>query len=229
MNKSQEAIYKNLPNIVSIFGVLGLSVLSMKGGYKYIIPLIIYNNIMDDLDGILAGKLNLRSDFGARLDNVCDAVSHIILVMVVGMRFGGICSVFSLIASAAILVRVVSRLAPNPASGIGSPTNELIRHMFFVLLLANIFMVNPSSFLIVVFAFNSVSLLVSYRMPHMVRSMTKSAIAVSSVNIAMILAWLIPSIAPVIAACFILTYLYSFVVGGCGVLISNRQEASICN
>jgi len=61
-------IYKNLPNIVSLLGVLPLSILFFKDGFQYLIPLIIYNNIMDDLDGILAIKLNLKSDFGAALD-----------------------------------------------------------------------------------------------------------------------------------------------------------------
>ena len=130
----ERAIYKNLPNIVSILGVLALSVLFMEGGYQYLIPLIIYNNVMDDLDGILAVKLNLKSNFGARLDNVCDAVAHIVFVMIVGMHYGSICSIFSLIAVVVILVRVISRLDPTAVSGTGSPTNELIRHMFFVIL-----------------------------------------------------------------------------------------------
>ena len=46
-----------------------------------------YNNFMDDLDGVLAAKLNIRSDFGALLDNVCDAIAHTVVVMAVGMHF----------------------------------------------------------------------------------------------------------------------------------------------
>ncbi len=53
------AIYKNLANAVSILGVLPLCLLFVADGYRYLIPLIVYNNIMDDLDGILAAKLNI--------------------------------------------------------------------------------------------------------------------------------------------------------------------------
>ena len=136
-------IYKNVPNIVSILGVLPLIVLFTEDGYQYLIPLIIYNNIMDDLDGILAGKLNVRSAFGARLDNVCDAISHTIIVMVIGLHHGWICGLIGLIAISAILVRSVSRLDPDIVKGTGSPTNELIRHILFVILLASIFDFDP--------------------------------------------------------------------------------------
>ena len=87
-NSIKRSIYKNIPNVVSILGVVPLIVLFVEDGYQYIIPLIIYNNIMDDLDGILSAKLNARSEFGARLDNVCDAISHTIIVMVIGLHYG---------------------------------------------------------------------------------------------------------------------------------------------
>jgi len=99
------SLYKNIPNIVSILGVLPLIALFTEEGYEYLIPLIIYNNIMDDLDGILAGKLNIRSAFGARLDNVCDAISHTIIVMAVGMHYGWVCGLVGLIGISAILIR----------------------------------------------------------------------------------------------------------------------------
>ncbi|MBL4888419.1 MAG: CDP-alcohol phosphatidyltransferase family protein, partial [Candidatus Lindowbacteria bacterium] len=69
---TQMFIYRNLPNIVSILGILPLAILFFDGGFYFLVPLIIYDNIMDDLDGILARKLNLKSDFGAILDDVCD-------------------------------------------------------------------------------------------------------------------------------------------------------------
>jgi phosphatidylserine synthase len=119
----------NIPNIVSILGILPLALLFIDNGYQYIIPLIIYNNIMDDLDGILATILRLKSDFGAQLDNVCDAVAHTLFVMVIGMHYGFICGFISLITLVSILIRVVSRLT---SSVTGSPTNELIRGLYFL-------------------------------------------------------------------------------------------------
>jgi len=71
LRESLNSIYRNLPNIVSILGVLPLCILLLDDGITYLCALIVFNNIMDDLDGILAKKLRLQSDFGAGLDNVC--------------------------------------------------------------------------------------------------------------------------------------------------------------
>ena len=139
-------VYKNLANVVSILGIVPVAILFGKDGYQYLIPLIVYNNIMDDLDGILAAKLNIKSPFGAILDNVCDAIAHTIFVLVVGMQvwtdqggvWGGVCAALSLVAATSLVLRVVSRLDPAAVTGTGSPTNELVRHMLFILLLAQI-------------------------------------------------------------------------------------------
>jgi phosphatidylserine synthase len=207
-------IYRNLPNIVSILGVLPLAILFADGGFQYLIPLIIYNNIMDDLDGILAVKLDLKSDFGAGLDNVCDAVAHIIFVMAVGMHYGYVCGVVCLVAVISILLRVVSRITSPPKKAIGSPTNELIRHMLFVLLIAMYLDFNPMPFLLAVFILNAASMLLPFQMRYLIRGLTKSAIAIGFVNISLVVAWLIPPAAPAIAFGFFATYLYSFIAGG---------------
>ena len=120
MHESPRNIFvRNLANITSVLGVLPLCILFLENGYQYLLPLIVYNNIMDDLDGVLASKLNIKSSFGALLDNVCDAIAHTVFVMVVGMNYaqetgfsyvGGICLASSLVAAVAMIVRVVSRL-----------------------------------------------------------------------------------------------------------------------
>ncbi len=204
-------IYKNLPNIVSLLGVLPLSILFFKDGFQYLIPLIIYNNIMDDLDGILAIKLNLKSDFGAALDNVCDAVAHIIIVMALGIHYGFAFSIVSLVAVTAILLRVTSRLTSAETISAGSPTNELMRHLLLVLLTAKYFEIAPEPFLIAVMLLNSISMLSPFPMPYLIRTLTKSAAAIGFVNVALLVAWLIPIAAPVIAFGFFATHLYSLV------------------
>ncbi len=166
---------------------------------------------MDDLDGILAIKLNAKSEFGARMDNVCDAVSHSILVMFIGLHYGIATSIIGLIAVAAILTRSVARLDPAIKKSAGSPTNELIRHTLFALLLADLFSFDPTWTLIIIFLINTVTMFVPYPMPYLIRSMTKSATAILLVNVSLILAWLIPYTAPVIAAGFIFSYLYSLI------------------
>ena len=211
MDRIGHSIYANQANIVSILGVLPLCLLFQEGGYQYLIPLMIYGNVMDDFDGILAAKLNIRSEFGALLDNVCDAIGHSVLVMLVGMHFGGVCAVASLVGVAAIILRSVARLAPGQVSGTGSPTNELIRHTLFILLLAETFAFSAAPYLTVAILLNTTTMLLPYKLPYLIRSMTKSARAISLVNIALLVAWLVPRTTPYIATAFISTYLFSLV------------------
>ncbi len=174
---------------------------------------------MDDLDGVLAAKLNIRSEFGAILDNVCDAFSHTLFVMLVAMRSANFAEqadivtlalvLSGLTAAAALLLRVVSRLIPSSATGGGSPTNELVRHLLFVLLLANEYEFNPAPILIATFALHALSMLAPFRMPFLIRSLTKSATAIGLANVALVVAWLVPDTTLPIAACFVISYLYS--------------------
>ena len=213
-------IRRHVANVVSILGVLPIGVLVLDGGRDYLIPLMLYNNVMDDLDGVLASKLGITGQFGARLDNVCDAVAHSAFVMAVGMPGGGVVTAASLAAVAAIILRCVSRLSPGVVKAQGSPTNELIRHTLFILLLTKLAGVAAAPFLTVAFVCHSVSMLVTYRMPLLVRSMTKSATAIGLLNVALIVAWLVPYAAPLIAAAFIFTYLYSFAWVAVGLVTS---------
>ncbi|MFV2056283.1 MAG: CDP-alcohol phosphatidyltransferase family protein [Thiohalomonadales bacterium] len=210
----QRYIYPNWANITSILGVLPLVLLFLEDGYRYLIPLIIFNNFMDDLDGILATKLNIRSRFGADLDNVCDAVAHVTLILVVGAHLGGWVLVASMIAATSIILRVTSRVNPDTVTGTGSPTNELMRHMLFVLLLTQIYNVDPGLYLVLLYLLHSVSMIVPFTLTILIRALAKTATAVIIVNVALVAAWLFPTVAPFIAAVFISTYLYSFVLGG---------------
>ncbi len=207
-------IYRNLANVTSILGVLPLVALFLEDGYRYLIPLIIFNNIMDDLDGVLAAKLNIRSRFGADLDNVCDAVAHVALALAVGAHFGGLVLMVSMIAAASVILRATSRLNPDGATGGGSPTNELMRHMLFVLLLTQMFDVDPGLYLVLIFLLNAITMAVPFKLTLLIRGLAKTATAVTFVNVALVAAWLIPTVTPLIATTFFTTYLYSFVVGG---------------
>ena len=166
---------------------------------------------MDDLDGILAIKLDAKSEFGARMDNVCDAVSHSILIMFIGLHYGLVCGIIALIAVAGILTRSVARLDPALTKSAGSPTNELIRHTFFALLLADLFSFDPTWALAIIFLTNTITMFVPFPMPYLLRSMTRSATAISLVNVSLIVAWLVPYTAPIIAAGFIFSYLYALI------------------
>lgn len=226
-NPQGNAIYRNLANAISILGVLPLAFLFLEDGYRYLIPLIIYNNVMDDLDGVLAGKLNIRSRFGADLDNLCDAVSHVILIMVVGAHFEGAVLIASFIAATAIMVRLTSRLNPDMVKGGGSPTNELMRHTLFVLILTSQLDVSAAPYLISVFILNSITMLVPFKLTGLIRSRASSAIGVALINLLLIIAWLVPTVTPFVAATFFLTYLYASFVGGTQWLGERKNKASI--
>ena len=86
--------------------------------------------------------------------------------------------------------------------------------MFFVLLVAQIFELDPTLYLIATFVLHAVSMLAPFKMPYLIRSLTKSAVAIGMVNVALLVAWLLPYAAPLIAASFGVTYLASFTAGG---------------
>ncbi len=209
-------IYRNLANATSILGVLPLIVLFMDDGYRYIIPLIIFNNFMDDLDGVLAAKLKISNRFGANLDDVCDAVAHIMLALAVGAHFGSFLIVASAIAAGSILLRVVARLNPKASEGTGSQTNELMRHMLFTLLMAGQFDFSPEYILMAVYLVHAVSMLVPYPMPHPIIDPAKSAAMLGLVNVALVAAWLVPVVTPIVTAAFVTAYIYSAIVGWVG-------------
>lgn len=207
-------LYRNLANATSILGVLPMVLLFLDDGFRYLLPLIIFNNFMDDLDGVLAAKLSIRSRLGANLDNVCDAVAHVALALAVGAHFGGMVLILSTVAAGSIILRVASRLEPELDTGGGSPTNELMRHLLFTVLLAQILGFGPELVLMLVFLLHAVSMLVPYKMSALIRAQAKSATAVGLVNAALVAAWLTPVVALPVAAAFLATYLYSFIAGG---------------
>jgi len=219
-------IYRNLANATSILGILPLVLLFLEDGYRFVIPLIIFNNVMDDLDGILAARLNIRSRFGANIDNVCDAVAHVILVFAVAAHFGEWVLMAGLIAAASIIVRATSRVDPDAVKDGGTPTNELMRHMLFVLLVAQGLDIHPGFYLIVVFLLHSISMTVPFRFTIMIRGLAKTATLVALVNVALIVAWLVPVVTPFIAAAFMATYLYSFVAGGVQWLKGSQEKTA---
>jgi len=55
---------------------------------------------------------------------------------------------------------------------------------------------------------------VPFKLPFLIRGLAKTATTVILVNVALVAAWLLPSVTPFIAMAFITTYLYSFMVGG---------------
>ena len=80
-------------------------------------------------------------------------------------------------------------------------------------LLEQIFGFDPAPYLIVTLFLHAASMLVPFKMPFLIRSLTKSPVAIGMVNVALLLAWLWPFAAPIVAASFFVTYLSSFFAG----------------
>ncbi len=112
-----------------------------------------------------------------------------------------------------ILLRTTARVDPSSDAGGGTPTNELMRHILFVVVLARTYDFDPAWALSAVFVLNSFSMLAPFEMPHLVRSRATTATRVAILNLALLVAWLIPHAVAIIAAPFFATYLYSLVVG----------------
>ena len=91
-----------------------------------------------------------------------------------------------------------------------------MRHLLLLSILQELYGLDTTAYLILAFFLNSVSMLVPFGMPHLMRARAKSAMAVVTINGALALAWGIPPAAPFVAAAFFGTYLYSFAVGGLG-------------
>jgi hypothetical protein len=100
-----------------------------------------------------------------------------------------------------------------PKTGEGSPTNELMRHILFGLIVAQYFELAVVPFLSMAFILNAISMQVPYPLVFSIRSLTTSPAAIGLVNVALVVAWLFPVTALPIGACFAGTYLYSLVAG----------------
>ena len=62
-------------------------------------------------------------------------------------------------------------------------------------------------------------------MPYMIRSLTKSATTVGMLNVALVVAWLVPVTTWPIAASFILSYSYSLLTGAARWLKHRADDA----
>jgi phosphatidylglycerophosphate synthase len=202
-----QSIFQNIPNTVSILGVLPLALLFTENGFIYIIPLIVFNNIMDDLDGILARELKLQSEFGARMDNLADSVAHTLFIFAIGSQFGLWTLLFGLLPVSAFMIRSVSRL--GNAKGGGSPTNELIRHLLFVLVLSEIITFNISLVIILLYLAHTITMLWELPMPHLIRSWAKSSFLIALVNTSLIMVWIAPDTVYYVGGAFLITYVIS--------------------
>jgi phosphatidylglycerophosphate synthase len=203
------AIYRNLPNAASILGVAPLALVFSENGRSLLPALIVYNNFMDDLDGTLARELGLRSDFGGTLDNLCDTAAHILLALAVGACYGNAALAAASVAAAAILVRMTTRITLGVRAVNGSTTNELMRHLLFLVLLDRGQHVEVSTLVIVTLLAHSVTMVVPFPMPWLLRTLAKTTVPILLINVALVAAWLRPEAILPVAIPFWASYLHA--------------------
>lgn len=199
----------NIANMVTLAGVLPLSGLLTPVGLAYLPYFLVYTNAIDDLDGVLARRLGIESSFGAILDNLCDAVAHVLLVMVISAVKGGAMMWWALLPVTAILIRIALRLETQSAHTFGSSTNELLRHLLFLILLEQTWSLEMEVAFIAVFLCHSVSLLVPFQMTYLVRGWFKSPFYLLVLNIMLLVMVFVPLLATLIAPVYFIAYLFS--------------------
>jgi phosphatidylglycerophosphate synthase len=207
-------MYRNLPNAASVLGVAPLGLVFAEEGRRLLPWLILYNNFMDDLDGTLARTLDLRSDFGGTLDNLCDTAAHILLALAVGGCYGAAALAAGGVAAVAILVRMATRITLGPRAKNGSTTNELMRHLLFLVLLDRGFKVDVSMLVVITLLAHAVTMVIPFPMPWLLRTMAKTTAPILLINVALVGAALAPWAILPVAIAFWASYLVTFVVSG---------------
>jgi phosphatidylglycerophosphate synthase len=192
---------ENLPNLASVLGVLPLCLVFAPGGQSLLPALLLYNNAMDDLDGLLARLLHAESAFGAALDNLCDAVAHIVLAMAVAGGRGSAALGGAALVCAAILLRMGRRLNGIAVAGHGSTTNELMRHLFLALVAERVLGQDLTPVVTALFVAHAFTLVAPFPMPYLVRTLARTPGQIALVNASLVAAWLWPpALAAAIAA-----------------------------
>ena len=64
-----------------------------------------------------------------------------------------------------------------------------------------------------VFLIHSISMVLPYPMPHFIIDRASSPILLTFVNVSLVIAWLLPITAPIIAMVFVIAYINSLIVG----------------
>jgi phosphatidylserine synthase len=208
------AIYRNLPNAASVLGVAPLGLVFAEDGRRLLPWLILYNNFMDDLDGTLARTLDLRSEFGGTLDNLCDTAAHILLAFAVGGCYGAPAVAAAAVAATAILVRMATRISLGPRATNGSTTNELMRHLLFLLLLDRAYQVDVSTLVVITLLAHAMTMVAPFPMPYLLRTMATTTAPILLINVALVGASLLPGAIVPVATAFWASYLVTLVVSG---------------
>ena len=76
--------YLNIPNALSFYRLLAFPFIlyfALSGEEKIFVILLMINLITDILDGFIARRFNMQTEFGARLDSIADEGTYILAVV----------------------------------------------------------------------------------------------------------------------------------------------------
>jgi phosphatidylserine synthase len=122
-------------NSISFLGTIPVFVLLEPNYYIYFPLIAAFNILADDLDGIVARRLGTNSEKGRFIDVLCDAASHLVLLMAAARNHGMVTKIVAMIT----LVSMINRLASSSNKEItkfnGTTTNECIVALHLVIVM----------------------------------------------------------------------------------------------
>ncbi len=105
-------MYRNLPNTLSIARIVASLCLPLFfQDIKVFIALYLFCGISDILDGYLARRYNLVSQWGARLDSIADTIFYIILLIYLYYVYGYLFNPYLYSILIIIIIKIFSLLA----------------------------------------------------------------------------------------------------------------------
>lgn len=113
-----------VPSGISIAGLAPVLLLLAEPYHSLVVGLALYQLLLDDLDGMAARALNTGTALGRALDDICDAVAHVLIVGTIGFAMGSWTALAAGITMLTIVVRTASRRSGNVDLRWGSATNE---------------------------------------------------------------------------------------------------------
>ena len=167
--------YFNLANLMTVLTIvlnILIIILAMRGETRLAFWLYIFVIGIDVFDGKIAGLLKCRSEFGARLDSICDGVSFCFMPAIIAflMGFTGTAAIILVIINA---VAGVWRLAYFDVKGlikdgsheyyIGSPTTRNAAIFFIVITVGGLFRNQLNILFTIFFAISPILMLMNIR------------------------------------------------------------------
>jgi phosphatidylserine synthase len=194
-------------NSISLLGIIPVFLLLYPQMYSYFPLIASFNILADDLDGIVARSMGTNSERGRFIDILCDAFSHIVLLMAAAKNHGFFIKLLALTA----LVSMISRLASSSLKKVGkfngTTTNEYVVSMHLVIALELLWGVNLEVLLAILTVVSIVTLNMNAKIKTLRRIMNNRLLI--TFDILLVLASFFPGLALLLLSLHILFFFVS--------------------